>query len=427
MTYIFESTGDRGGRFTLTIPKEAVASGMQHAAHTLAQDSKIPGFRPGNADYATIVSRYGEMKLLDLAAEDLIRTAFTEALEKEGIRTVGQPHFHAEKLAPDNDLVVTAEVTLYPRAVSLADPTQCTITPQSTEPSEDEVEKSLRSLADMQATEEPAPQDHVAQMGDKLIIDLTLKQNGVIVEGGHTQEMTVHTDESFYIPGFVDAVLGAKEGEERTFPLTFPKDYHATHLAGKSTDFEVKVKYIFLRKRPDIDDSFAKKLGLESKESLIAKLKENLEAERKGEELRRQDTEILNLLTEKSKFDDIPDLLVNQEIERMVHELQYNVEQSGGVFEDYLKQLNKSLSDLKLDFTPTAIKRIQASLYIDTYANQHHVTVSEESLAEFMDQARAQYGDRAEEYINNPHYKAFAHERLLHNTVLTALREIMVK
>lgn len=427
MSYTFEKTGDNKAVFTLTIAKETVEAGMRKAAETLAKDTTIPGFRPGKAPYEQIVARHGEMKLLDIAAEDLIRAEFVDALTKEDIRTIGQPFFTPEKLAPGNDLVIKAEIALYPNITKLADPTKLSVEKKSTEPSSEDVEAALKNLADLQATEERQSADHQSAEGDKIVATLTLRDKDVVIEGGEPKDMSIQTDQNAYIPGFLDAVIGIKEGETRTFNLTFPTDYYAKHLAGREITFEVAAKEVYARVRPEIDDEFAKKLGLESKENLMARLKENLEGENASEELRRQDTEILNLLTEKSTYETFPDILVNQEVDRMVQELEYNVEQSGGVFEDYLKQIGKSLADIKLDFTPTAIKRIQASLYIAAYAKEHNIVASEEMMNEFMKDAAAQYGERAQEYVNNPRYRAYAEERLIHGAVLRALRETMVK
>lgn len=427
MTYTFEKSPDNKAVFTLTIPKEAVEAGMRKAAVTLSEDSSIPGFRPGKAPYESVVARHGEMKLLDVAAEDLIRNAFIEAVQKEGVSTIGQPFFNAEKLAPGNDLVVKAEIALYPNITKLADPTKVTIEKKSTAPSQEEIEKALKSLSDMQVSEVDAGADHASVLGDKILAELTLTRDNVVLEGGHTQDMSIFTDENLYIPGFIDAVLGIKAGETRSFELTFPKDYHAKHLAGQATTFTVAAKQVMTRTRPEIDDAFAKSLGLEGKEMLLARLTENLENENAGEEIRRQDTEMLNALTEKSTYEQLPDILVNQEVDRMVRELEFNVEQSGGVFDEYLKQIGKTLAEIKLDFTETAIKRIHASLYITAYAKEHNITVSEEAMAAFMKDAEAQYGDKAKEYVENPRYRAFAEDRLIHSAVLSALREIMVK
>lgn len=425
MPYTYKEE-DNKAVFTLTIPKEKVEEGMQKAAEQLSKETKIPGFRPGKASYAAVIKRHGEATVLDMAAEPLIREAFVNALAEEKIQTIGQPHFHAEKLAPGNEMIITAEVALYPKVQKLADPTKIKIENKAVEISDEAVKEAAKSLAEMQAKEIRAEKGHKTSIGDKIISELTLKQGGVVIEGGEPSPLVIYTDQNNYIPGFVDSVLGAQEGETKEFELTFPEDYYASHLAGKKTTFIVEVKEVFTRELPEINDEFAKNLGMKDKSELFDRLKENLAAEQNAEELRRQETEMLNKLTEKSTFDTIPDLLVNQEVERMIQELQQNVAQSGGVFEDYLQQIGKSLAEIKLDFTPNALKRIQATLYIATYAKEHGIEVPEEEMKEFMENARQQFGDRAEEYIDNPRYQAFAQERLLHKVTLQKLREIMV-
>ncbi|RMD50965.1 trigger factor family protein, partial [Candidatus Parcubacteria bacterium] len=107
--------------FTITVPAEKVLEEMKKAAKELSENTSIPGFRPGKADYETIKKRLGEMKVLEAATENIIRTAFIDAMLAEDLETVGQPYFEIIKQAPENEMVFTAEVTLMPKIIKLAD------------------------------------------------------------------------------------------------------------------------------------------------------------------------------------------------------------------------------------------------------------------------------------------------------------------
>ena len=121
MPYKIEKNEDNKVTVILTIPKDEVEAGMHHAAEHMAEDTSIPGFRPGKAGYEIVKKRVGEMKLLEAAAEELIRNAFVKAMMEENFQTVGQPYFDVVKMAPDNDMIIKVEIALYPGVTKIAD------------------------------------------------------------------------------------------------------------------------------------------------------------------------------------------------------------------------------------------------------------------------------------------------------------------
>ncbi len=146
MPYTIEKHEDNRVTITLTIPKEEVEAGMRHAAEHLSQETKIPGFRPGRASYEVIKQRVGEMKLLEAAAEELIRDAYLKAMLEEDLETVGEPHFHAEKMAPGNEMVVKVEISLYPHVIEIADYRKLTVKKKDVTPSPELIERAKKDL-----------------------------------------------------------------------------------------------------------------------------------------------------------------------------------------------------------------------------------------------------------------------------------------
>ncbi len=321
MSHKVETLEKNRVKLTITIPADEVVEGMHHAADRVSEESTIPGFRPGKAPYETVVKRMGEMKLLEAATEELIRNAFVKAMIEEDLSTVGQPYFAVEKMAPGNDLVFTAEMSLMPTVTKLADYKALTVKAESAEATPEMVEKAKSDLLTMRMKETRAEAGKELVKGDKAVVNLGMKKDGVVLEGGEAQNHAVYTNEPHYIPGFVEAILGAKEGEERSFKLKFPSDHYQKHIAGQDVDFNVKLNEIFAIQLPDYNDEFAKSVGIGSVEELNKKLTENLNVEKAAEESRRQEKTVLELLAEKSTFDEFSDLLVNQEIDKMVEEL----------------------------------------------------------------------------------------------------------
>ena len=149
------------------------------------------------------------------------------------------------------------------------------------------------------------------------MIDMDLLIDNVLVEGGQTKDHGVYLNENYYVPGLPEQLIGVKKDEEKEFDLEFPKEHYQKHLAGKKVHFKVKVKDVFERKFPELNDEFAKKLGQENVAKLREVLKQNLQAEADRKENERQEIEMLEAIITKAKFEDIPDVLIDAEKRRI--------------------------------------------------------------------------------------------------------------
>ena len=421
-------TKNNKATITLTIPKKDVEAGMKHAAEHLAQNTKIDGFRPGKASYDVIVKRFGAMKVLESASEELIRAAFVKAMLEENLETVGSPYFSVVQMVPEDDMIITAEIALYPHVTKLADIEKLTVKKGDTSVKPEAIKQAKKDLALMQTKEVRAPKDTELKKGDKAIVNLTMKKDGVLLEGGEGQNHGIYTGEEHYIKGIVDKIIGAKEGEERTFSLKFPEDHYQKHLAGKNVDFEVKVNEIFHLEAPKMDDEFAKTVGLKSAKELEEKLTENLQLENEREEAGRLDKEVLDAVAEASTFEEIPDLLVNQEIEKMEHELKHQITQQGMDFDQYLQGIKKTPAQLKLDFTPTALKRIKVGIVLKELAKANDIKADEKKVDEELDKVAEQYDDKeTKEKVYDPQYRDYVAHQLKNRKVIDWLKEKIVK
>lgn len=414
---------------TITIPAADVEAGMHHAAEHMSQDSSIPGFRPGKAPYEVVKQRVGEMALLEHAAEELIRAAFVDAMLKEDLETVGQPFFNAEKMAPGNDLIFTVEIALLPKVKKLADLSSLSVEKKETKPTEEAIERAKKDLAMMQTKEVRKESGNTLEKGDKVVVDLTMKKDGVVLEGGEGQSHGIYTAEPYYIDGFIEKIIGKKEGETAEFTLPFPKDHFQKHLAGADVDFEVAIKEIFSLDAPKIDDAFAKKIGLKDAKELEAKLQENLQAENESEERKRLEQATIEAVISKSDIEEIPDILINQEVNRMIGELEQQVTSQGQKFDDYLQQIGKGIAELKLDFTPTALKRVQASIIIKEIAKQENLSADEKTIDSELEKVSDYYSDNkeAQEQISSPQYRDYVAQQLTNRNVIEYLIKEIVK
>jgi trigger factor len=291
-----------------------------------------------------------------------------------------------------------------------------------------DLELALKDLQRMQTKETRATAGELAGAADKVVISVNMKKDGVGVEGGQSPNHSVYLGEEYYIPGFKEQLLGMKEGEEKTFKIPFPKEHPLKSLAGSDVDFEVALKEVYKLETPALDDAFAAKLGQKDVAALKARIEENMKAEREDEESDRQEREVLETIAKASIFDDIPDLLINEEIRKMTHELEHNVEQQGVQFDQYLKSIGKTLAQLKLDFTPQAITRIKIALVLRELAKREKVEIDGKELDAELDKLAANYDDaETKKRIYAPDYREYQESIMRNRKVLNMLKEAMVK
>lgn len=414
-------------RITFTLTPDEIRPHLEEAAKRLSESSTIPGFRPGKASYAIVEQRFGDMKILEEAIEPIVRSQYVQALLSNNIETVGSPKIDVEKLAPGNDLVFTAEVTRMPRTRELADYTTLTIQKKPVEVKDKELDLALRDLQRMQTKEVRAKEGTAVTEKDKVVVSMTIKKDGMAIEGGASPNHAIYLTEDYYIPGLKEQIIGLKEGEEKSFTLPFPKEHVQKMLAGNDAQFEVKVKELFHLTVPALDDAFAATLGMKDMAALRDAIHRNLQEEKATEEQARQEREMLELLAGKSRFEDIPDILLNEEINKMIAELKRGVESEGLEFETYLSNLKRTLAQLKIDFTPKALLRVKVALVLRAVGEKEKVLVDEKETDEELDRIAAHYEDKeAKEQIYSPAYREYAEQVMKNRKIIDLLKAKMI-
>jgi len=415
-------------KLTFTITQEEALPYLQEAAKRISNQLQIPGFRPGHADYEMVKARVGEMKILEEALESLVRKSYVSAILSQNLDTVGSPKIDVEKLAPGNDVVFTAVVTRMPEVKALADFRKLSIKARTSQVEEREIDLALKDLTRMQTKEVRAPQTDVVGEKNKVVVSMNMKRDGVPVDGGQSANHAVYLTEDYYIPGFKSELIGLKEGEQKTFTLPFPKEHPQKHLAGKDIEFDIALKELYHLEPPTMDDAFAGTLGMKTFQELKDAIKKNLLAEKELEARAGEEKEMLELLANKSQFDEIPDLLLNEEINKMIGELKRAIEAQGLDFDTYVQSLKKTLAELKLDFTPQAIMRIKVAIAMRGVAKQEAVEVKDVELDEELDRLAAQYEDKeTKDRVYSPEYRDHMEQVLKNRKVIELLRGIIIK
>lgn len=427
MSYKIEKLPKSSIELTFTVTPEEAEPFLRAAAERLSQQSSIPGFRPGKAPYEMIKQRVGEMAILEEALEHIVRKNYTEAVMAENLDTVGSPEINVEKLAPGNTINFKIKAALVPKIEKLADYKSAKIEKEKIEITDDKVEKVLDDLAKMQTKETIA--ERASTKADKVVVDMEMEQGGVIVEGGKSPNFQVYLNEKNYLPGLTDELVGLKAGEEKKFQLDFPKEHFQKNLAGKKVDIKIKVNGVYQLESPKIDDEFAKSVGQTDLAALKNTLRENIAHEAEHEQEHKIEQKIFDDLIANSRFADIPDILVNEEVNKMLQELEQNAASQGMKMEDYLASVKKDLGQLKLDFTPEAIRRVKAALIVREINSKENISITDAEIDRVIDEQAEKYKDNedAKKQIFSPEYREYMATVLKNRKVLELLHKNMVK
>lgn len=406
--------------FTVT-PEEAKPY-LEQAAVDLQTAKPLPGFRPGKASYDDVKREFGEMKIWETALERIVRAQYVHTIVTNKIEAVGSPSISVDQLTPGQDIKFTATATVMPSVLTLAAYDAPIVTKNVKAVTDENVDALLEELRKMRR-EEVVTDQHVAKDG-LVVVQLEIKKDGVTIEGGHASDYRVYLAESHYIPGFTDQLVGLKKGDAKTFSLAFPETHYQKHLAGQSVDFSVVVKEAYELRLPALDEAFAKSTGLDSMDALREKLRDNLtkEAAQKAEDA--AEIEMLDKLIDGSKFSEIPELLLTEEVRRMYHELEQSAEEQGMSMSDYLTQLKRTADQVKLDMTPQAMRRVQAALLIKAVANKENITVEEQELDQEIDRILQGIKDAENKStVSSPEYRDYLAAQMRNRKTIAFLKQ----
>ncbi len=396
----------------VTVTPAEYAAELEKAAERLSARSTVHGFRPGKVPYDLMKKKVGDMAILQEAIEPIVRSSFFQTITAEKLDTIGMPKVDIIKAAPDNDFVYKATVALLPK-VTLPKIESITVKREPKSIDDAKIEETLTALRGLQAAE--AKVDRAAAGNDKLVIDMNMKLDHVPVEGGQAKDYQVYLSEDHYVPGFNKELVGLKAGDEKTFMLTFPETHYQKMLAGKAVEFTVKVKDVFERVLPELNDLFAAKLGQETVAALRELIRKNLEreAEQKAEE--KAEIEIFDRLIAASTFDPIPEVLIDAERQKMFFELKRDLERHNVTIEQYLQDIKKKEDELFSEFKTQAEKRAKAALVSRELAREH-------SLLATPAEVDAEVAMMRETYKENPEYLENLKKPEVRDTIATMLQ-----
>ncbi|MEA3249341.1 MAG: trigger factor [Patescibacteria group bacterium] len=408
---------------TITVEVDEIKHTLEMAAQEISKEKPIEGYRPGKAGYEVVAKNYSEQAIYEAALPAIVQKYYVQAVKDEKLQTFGEPEINVTKLAAGNTVEFTATVALVPEISQLAEVDKVKVESKTPTVEDKEIDGTIKELQRMQTKEIRATRE--AQDGDKIVIDMDMSLESVPLDGGQARGHAIYLDQEYYVPGMKEKIIGMKEGETREFTLKFPKEHYQKNIADKDVGFKVTVKEIYELQHPEINDEFAKSLGQENAAKLRELLQGNILKDKQQKEDQRVEIEILEKLSDRSRFGDLPDRMVNMEVDRMVHELEHSVGERGIKFEDYLKSIKKTPEELKLEFATQAVKRIKTALILREYGEKNAVEVSDAEVLEEQQKMMNSYKDNAEaqKQVQTEEYLDYIRTGLRNRKVIEDMRE----
>ena len=368
---------------------EEFEAGLNTAYNKNKSKISLPGFRKGKAPRKMIEKMYGAEVFYEDAANSIIPDAYAKAADECGLELVSQPKINVTQLEAGKPFIFEAVVATKPE-VELGQYKGVEVTKADTEATDADVEEELKRVQE-QNSRTVAVTDRAVKEGDNTVIDFEGFVDGVAFEGGKGTDYPLTIGSHSFIDTFEDQIIGMNIGDEKEINVTFPEEYHVDDLKGKPAMFKVSVKEIKEKQLPELNDEFAQDV---SDFDTIAEYKDDLKnkiADRKSREAKaKQEDEAIAKIIEDSKMD-IPDAMVDTQVNRMVEDFAQRLQQQGLSVEQYFQYTGMTADKIMEEMKPEAVKRIQSRLVLEAVVKAEGLTASEEEFQDELNKMAEQY------------------------------------
>ena len=389
MSLQVEKLENNTAKLTIEVPAEEVEKAIESAYQKSKSKFSIPGFRKGKVPRKMIEKMYGVGVFYEDAVNSMIPGAYADAATESELEIVAQPEIDIVQIEAGKPFIFTAEVVLKPE-VELGKYKGIEVEAKDTTVTDEEVDAELAKVQE-QNSRLVAADDKEVENGDQVTIDFEGFVDGVAFEGGKGEDYPLTIGSHSFIDTFEDQLVGKKVGDEVEVNVTFPEEYHAEELKGKPAMFKVKVNEIKEKVLPELDDDFAQDV---SDFDTLAEYKDDLKktiAERKANEAKaKKEDEAIAKIIESSKMD-IPEAMVNTQVNRMLEDFAQRLQMQGLSVEQYFQYTGVTAEKIIEDMKPEAVKRIQSRLVLEAVVKAEGLTASEEEFQDELNKMAEQY------------------------------------
>ncbi|MPQ26226.1 trigger factor [Bacillus paralicheniformis] len=390
MSVKWEKQEGNEGVLTVEVDADTFNKALDDAFKKVVKQVSIPGFRKGKVPRGLFEQRFGVEALYQDALDILLPVEYPKAVEEAGIEPVDRPEIDVEKIEKGENLIFTAKVTVKPE-VKLGEYKGLGIEKDDTAVTDEDVQNELKSLQERQA-ELVVKEDGKVEEGDTVVLDFEGFVDGEAFEGGKAENYSLEVGSGSFIPGFEDQLVGLEAGAEKDVEVTFPEEYHAEELAGKPAVFKVKIHEIKAKELPELNDEFAKDADeeVETLAELTEKTKKRLEEAKENEADAKLREELVVKAAENAEAD-IPQAMIDTELDRMMKEFEQRLQMQGMNLELYFQFSGQDENALKEQMKEDAEKRVKSNLTLEAIAKAENLQVTDEEVEEELSKMAEAY------------------------------------
>lgn len=415
-------------KLTLTADQKLLDEIKRETLTHLAKDHvKVQGFRQGKAPLNLVEKSVDANLLQSEFLERAVNRLYVEAVSQEQLRPVDQPQVNITKFVPFTTLELTAELEAV-GDIKLPDYKAIKLAKPAVKVAAKDVDEVLNSLRTRMAEKKSV--ERAAKSGDELLIDFkgTDAKTEEPIAGADGKDYPLQLGSNTFIPGFEDNLIGCKAGQDKTFTITFPKDYGVKALQNRKVTFAVTVKTVNELTLPKLDDALAAKVGpFKTLAELKADIKKQVTAERQQEVDRNYESDLLEAIAKKTKVA-VPDVLISEEADRQLEQLKQNLAYRGQTWQEYLDSEQTSEDKLRAEQRPIAELRVTAGLALSEIAEKEGLSVSPQELEMRLQLMKGQYTDTAmQSQLDRPETRREIASRMLSEKTIQKLTSYATK
>lgn len=417
MNYKITDKSESSKEIEITVPLEDMQNYLEQAAVNLKLE--IKGFRPGKAPLKIVQDAVGEEKLWHKAVHLAINETYFKAINETNMEAISSPQIEIDEIKINQPLTYKASVAIIPE---LSLPDYKKIAKETFSDKKDveietkEIDEAINMIQKSRAKAVRVLRE--SKNGDEVIVDFQGKIDNTLQEGLKGDKVSIVLGEKRFIKEFEEEIVGLKEGDKKDFTIKIP----FTKGDHKNVEFNVEIVSVNERELPQIDDDFAKSLGdFSGIEDLKEKIKDNLKVEKEFKKNQSLRVKAIEMIGKESKTE-IPELLIEREIDNMIQDLKLQLSQAGLTLKDYLGQEKKEEKDLREEWKPEAQKRIKTSLILREIAKKEKIMIDEKELKKEVDNYLSQISDEnTKKKIEIDQLEIYLRERITNEKVFQLL------
>ena len=389
MSVQVENLEKNTAKLTIEVPAEKFEEAVQHSYNKNKGKFNIPGFRKGKAQFNMIKKMYGVGVFYEDAVDEVIDASYPDAAKESGLEIVSRPAVSIEQIEEGKSFIYTAKVAVKPE-VTLGQYKGVEVQKTKSDVTEEDIETEIKRAREKNSRLITV-EDRGVEDGDQVTIDFDGSVDGKRFEGGKAEDYPLTIGSHTFIDNFEEQLIGKKTGEECEVNVTFPAEYHVEELKNKPAVFKVKVKEIQRKELPEANDDFASEVSdFDTMEEYKKDLTEKLQAEKIEAAKTADEDKVVAKVIENATME-IPDQMVEEQVNGMVNDYARRLESQGISFKQYVEITGMTAEKIGEQMKPQAIKRIQTRLVLEAVVKAENIQADDAAVEEQFDKMAADF------------------------------------